>query len=63
MDLAINGSTTGDRTLEEDLAIAAEAGYVAVELRMPKVDAFLEKKHIRRSPRPSGKAFPAGVHN
>ncbi|MCC8108854.1 MAG: sugar phosphate isomerase/epimerase, partial [Planctomycetes bacterium] len=43
MDLAINGSTTGDRTLEEDLAIAAEAGYVAVELRMPKVDAFLEK--------------------
>lgn len=41
MLLSINGSTTELCGQEEDIAIAARAGYEAVELRMPKIEAFL----------------------
>lgn len=43
MELGINGSTTELCSLAEDIEIAAAAGYSAVEVRMPKIDAYLEK--------------------
>jgi 2-keto-myo-inositol isomerase len=42
MILAINGSTTELCGQAEDIAIAAKAGYEAIELRMPKIETFLE---------------------
>ncbi len=42
MELCINGSTTELVSLSEDLEIAAKAGYRAVEMRMPKIDAYLK---------------------
>lgn len=42
MILAINGSTTELCDQAENIAIAAKAGYEGIELRMPKIEAFLE---------------------
>lgn len=42
MELCINGSTTELCSLSEDIEIAAKAGYGAIEIRMPKLDAYLE---------------------
>lgn len=41
MEIGINGSTTELCDLAQDIEIAAAAGYAAVEMRMPKVDAYL----------------------
>lgn len=43
MILGINGATTENCTLEDDIRIAGECGYEVVEIRMDKMEAYLEK--------------------
>ena len=43
MILGINGATTENCTLEEDIRIAGAAGYEVVEIRMDKMEKYLEK--------------------
>lgn len=42
MQLGLNGATTMDSTLEEDLAAAESAGFDFLEIQAPKLEAFLE---------------------
>jgi 2-keto-myo-inositol isomerase len=43
MQLAFHGATTMKADLETDIAVSAQAGYVALELWAGKVDTFLER--------------------
>lgn len=43
MIIGINGATTENCTLEDDIRIAGECGYEVVELRMDKMEKYLEK--------------------
>ena len=46
MQLGLNGATTMGSTLEEDLAAAESAGFDFLEIRAPKLEAFLERHDV-----------------
>src|SRR5699024_959921 len=46
MKLGLNGSTTDQCTLEEDVIVAEQAGFDIVETRTYKINTFLENKAI-----------------
>lgn len=46
MILAINGATTEPCPLEEDIRIAGECGYQAIEIRMNKLEKYLQESGL-----------------
>ncbi|MBB6448762.1 2-keto-myo-inositol isomerase [Geomicrobium halophilum] len=47
MKLGLNGSTTDQCTLEEDIAVADQAGFDVLELRTYKISTYLEKHSLK----------------
>ncbi len=56
MIIGINGATTEKCSLEEDIRIAGECGYQVVEIRMDKMEKYLEKHSFADLNKLMGKA-------